>query len=225
MTPRAEPITDEIWQVGGRGLTAPDDAAVYLIDFGGRAALVDSGCGRSLDRLLSNVGEAGVTPERIECLLLTHCHFDHTGGAAGLRGLLGGTVIAHALDAPFIEQGDSEVSAATWYGARMPPCRVDRRLAGAETRLTLGGRIITALHVPGHSPGSQVFVVESAGRTVLFGQDVHGPLHPALLSDPGDYQRSLQRLLAVGADILCEGHYGVIRGRAEVERFITSFQT
>jgi hypothetical protein len=30
-------------------------------------------------------------------------------------------------------------------------------------------------------------------------------------------------LLEIGADILCEGHYGVYRGKAEVARFIRQF--
>ncbi len=36
-------ITSEISHIGGAGLTSPDDAAVFLIDFDGRAALVDAG--------------------------------------------------------------------------------------------------------------------------------------------------------------------------------------
>ena len=41
-------ITGEIDQVGGGQLTAPEDAAIYLINFNGHAALVDAGCGRAL---------------------------------------------------------------------------------------------------------------------------------------------------------------------------------
>ena len=36
-------ITAEVFQVGGYGLTAPEDAAIYLINFDGHAALVDAG--------------------------------------------------------------------------------------------------------------------------------------------------------------------------------------
>ena len=43
-------ITGEIDQVGGGKLTAPEDAAIYLINFNGHAALVDAGCGRALPR-------------------------------------------------------------------------------------------------------------------------------------------------------------------------------
>lgn len=36
------PITREIFQVGGQGLTAAEDAAIYLIHFNGHAALGDT---------------------------------------------------------------------------------------------------------------------------------------------------------------------------------------
>jgi glyoxylase-like metal-dependent hydrolase (beta-lactamase superfamily II) len=79
------------------------------------------------------------------------------------------------------------------------------------------------MHIPGHSPGSMVYVTESEGKKVLFGQDVHGPLDASLLSNREDYLESLRFLLSLGADILCEGHYGVFRGKEEVADFIESF--
>ena len=81
-------ITGEIDPVGGGKLTAPEDAAIYLINFNGHAALVDAGCGRAQPQLLDNIRAGGVDPEQIEYLLLTHCHFDHTGGAQARRELL-----------------------------------------------------------------------------------------------------------------------------------------
>ncbi|MGA9755958.1 MAG: MBL fold metallo-hydrolase, partial [Desulfobaccales bacterium] len=64
-------ITGEIHQVGGAQLTAPEDAAIYLINFSGHAALVDAGCGRAQPRLLANIRASGVEPKQIEYLLLT----------------------------------------------------------------------------------------------------------------------------------------------------------
>ena len=66
-------------------------------------------------------------------------------------------------------------------------------------------------------------MMESEGLKVLFGQDVHGPLHPSLLSNREDYRRSLQLLLELEADILCEGHFGVYRGKKEVAAFIQKY--
>jgi glyoxylase-like metal-dependent hydrolase (beta-lactamase superfamily II) len=216
-------ITGEIHQVGGGQLTAPEDAAIYLINVDGHGALVDAGCGRALPRLLDNIRACGVKPEQIEYLLLTHCHFDHTGGAPALKDLLGCKIVAHALETPFLEQGDNRVTAATWYGATLTPFPVDRQLVGPREEILLGGRVIEALHTPGHSPGSVVYATESEGLKILFAQDVHGPLHPDLKSDAADYRRSLELLLALEADVLCEGHFGIYRGKPAVAAFIRQF--
>lgn len=223
MGPRAFPITEEIFQVGGPGFTAPEDSLIYLVVAEGHAALIDSGCGRDTDLLLANIEAAGVDPHAVELLLLTHCHYDHSGGAAELRRRLGCRVVAHALEAVFIEEGNNNVTAANWYMGSLTPCMVDHRLAHSREEIPLGPRTITAIHIPGHSPGSVAYLTESGGRRVLFAQDVHGPLHPALLSSHDDYFASLQRLLDLDADILCEGHLGIFEGREKVEAFIRQF--
>ena len=176
-----------------------------------------------VDAILENIRSLGMDPAAIETLLITHCHFDHTGGAAELRKRLGAMVVAHERDADYLESGDSRVTAADWYGRRMAPVTVDRKLSGDQETIALSSRHIDAIHVPGHSPGSVVYLTESEGLGVLFGQDVHGPLHPDLLSNEADYRRSLKRMLALGPDILCEGHYGVIHGKAAAADFIRSF--
>ena len=204
-------------------MTAPQDAAIYLICCDGRAALIDGGSGRANDKLLRNIAAAGMKPDDIELLLITHCHFDHTGGARALRERFGCTVVMHDLDASYVELGDNEVTAASWYGSRLEPCIVDRKLAGNEEDIRLGDRVIHAVHIPGHSPGSVAYVTTSAGLKIVFAQDVHGPLHPALLSNAADYQASLQRLIDLDADVLCEGHYGIFRGKQDIVRFVRSF--
>jgi glyoxylase-like metal-dependent hydrolase (beta-lactamase superfamily II) len=216
-------ITSEIFQVGGGHLTSSEDAAIYLIKFGQESALVDAGCGRATERLFANIRKCGVDPQRIKYLLITHCHYDHTGGAAELKRRIGLDIVAHKLDAPFLESGDNRVTAANWYEAELKPFRVDRKLAGSGDQIMLGGRKIKVVHTPGHSPGSVVYLTESDALKVLFAQDVHGPLDPSFLSNLKDYNESLKMLLEIGADILCEGHYGVYRGKAEVARFIRQF--
>ncbi len=101
--------------------------------------------------------------------------------------------------------------------------QVDIKLRGDQEEIDLGGRKIKAIHVPGHSPGSMVYVTESEGLKILFGQDVHGPLDPSLLSNREDYIKSLNLLLSLEADILCEGHFGIFWGKEEVANYIRSF--
>ena len=216
-------ITDEIYQVGGGPLTDPEDAAVYLVNFDGHAALVDAGCGFSNDRLLANVRACGIKPEQTELILITHCHFDHTGGAASLKELLGCRTVAHHLDAEFLETGNNAVTAADWYNSTIKPFIVDWKIAGAREAISLGEKSIEAIHVPGHTPGSLVYLTESQGLKVLFGQDVHGPLAASFRSNREDYQESLKVLTNLEADILCEGHYGIFRGKREVKDFIRQF--
>lgn len=216
-------ITSEIFQVGGAGYTASEDAASYLICFNGKSALVDAGCGNRLDKLYANISECNVDPMSIEYLLITHCHYDHTGGAANVRDDLSCKTVAHKLDAPYLEKGDNTVTAASWYGSRIKPFTVDQQLSGKKTDIRLGNKKITAIHTPGHSPGSLVFLTESDGKKVLFGQDVHGPLDADLKSNRKDYIASLKKMISLNADILCEGHFGIYFGEKKIRKFIQSF--
>ena len=216
-------ITTEIFQVGGGGLTAMEDAAIYLVYSEGRAALVDTGCGKDIERLFENIRSCEVQPDQIEYLLITHCHYDHTGGIAGIKERIPCRVVAHELEAQYLEKGDDTVTAAKWYGSRLEPVKVDQKLTGEENILPVGSLQIRAIHTPGHSPGSMVFLTESDGHKVLFAQDVHGPLDASLLSDRKRYHKSLELLLSLDADILCEGHYGIFRGKGEVADFIRSY--
>ena len=216
-------ITDQVWQVGGGNLTDPADAAVYFVCFGGKAALIDAGTGRGHDKLRSHIVECGVDTSEIEYLFLTHCHYDHTGGAEQAKDAFGCKIVAHELDAPYLEMGDNEVTAARWYGAALKPFHVDHKITSSQESFVLGNGTIQSFYTPGHSPGSVVYMVESAGRKILFGQDVHGPLDASLLSDREDYIRSLKFLLSLNVDILCEGHFGIFEGREKIREYIESF--
>jgi glyoxylase-like metal-dependent hydrolase (beta-lactamase superfamily II) len=216
-------ITDTIWQVGGDSLSAAGDAGVYLALFGAQAVLIDAGCGHGHIKIVANIKQIISLAVPIKYLFLTHCHFDHAGGANALRREFGCSIVAHEKDAVFLETGDSEVTAAAWYEATLPKFKINHKIQGSTETFSIGSGSITALHAPGHSPGSMVLLTESRGQKVLFGQDVHGPLHPSLLSNQDDYIASLKMLAELEADILCEGHYGIYRGREKVRQFIESF--
>ncbi|MGD9132958.1 MAG: hypothetical protein PVF78_04895, partial [Desulfobacterales bacterium] len=48
-------ILQNLWQVGGGDMTAPEDAAIYLVKSGDQAALFDAGCGNGHERLVENI--------------------------------------------------------------------------------------------------------------------------------------------------------------------------
>jgi glyoxylase-like metal-dependent hydrolase (beta-lactamase superfamily II) len=216
-------ILENLWQVGGAQYTSVEDAAIYLIRFGPTAALIDAGCGGAHEDLVNNISEVLPSDIQIEYLFLTHCHYDHTGGAEGVRHQFGCRVVAHELDAAFLENGDSTVTAATWYGAEMKPLQIDYKIKTKVETFQLGKGRLVAHHCPGHSPGSVVYLTEVGSDLVLFGQDVHGPLDASFLSNRKDYKRSLEFLIGLDADILCEGHFGIYRGKTEVRQFIQTY--
>lgn len=216
-------ILDNLWQVGGAEFTTVEDAAIFLVRFGDRAILIDSGCGEEHDLLVENISEILPPEIGIEYLFLTHCHYDHTGGAQKVREQYGCKIVAHELDSAYLENGDSVVTAATWYGAEMLPLKIDYRIKEKYETFEIGNGQLVAHHCPGHSPGSVVYLTNFGPSKVLFGQDVHGPLDPSFLSDRRDYHNSLKFLLNLDADILCEGHFGIYRGKDTVKQFIKTY--
>jgi glyoxylase-like metal-dependent hydrolase (beta-lactamase superfamily II) len=203
-------IVRNLWQVGGGDLTAPEDAAIYLVRSGDQAALIDAGCGNGHVRLVENISSVLAVDVTITYLFLTHCHYDHVGGAAALKEQYGCKIVAHQLDAAYLEAGDSGVTAASWYGTKMKPLIIDQKIEGHKKIFNIGKQAVFAYHCPGHSPGSLVYLVKL-------------PLDPSLLSDREDYIRSLKFMMGLKADILCEGHFGIYKGRHHINKFIQSF--
>jgi glyoxylase-like metal-dependent hydrolase (beta-lactamase superfamily II) len=216
-------IMENLWQVGGAEFTSVEDAAIYLIRFGNKAALIDAGCGSAHSHLVNNISEVLPSDVEIEYLFLTHCHYDHTGGAAAVRNQYGCKIVAHELDAAYLEEGNSTVTAANWYGARMIPLQIDTKIKNKEKTFQIGDNKMVAHHCPGHSPGSVVYLAELNSTLVLFGQDVHGPLDASFLSNRDDYLRSLKFMVSLDADILCEGHFGIYQGKSEINQFIQTY--
>jgi glyoxylase-like metal-dependent hydrolase (beta-lactamase superfamily II) len=201
-------------------MTDPADAAAYLVRFGDKAALIDAGSGRDQSQLTKNIAECLGPNAQLEYLLLTHCHFVHAGGAKAVREEFGCQIVAHELDAIYLESGDDRVTGAAGYGERLEPFALDIKLQGQESTLTVGSGAVTAIHCPGHSPGSVVYTTNIDDQLILFGQDIHGPIRSELLSDEEQYLASLARLVNLGADLLLEGHFGIFETKQEVREFI-----
>ncbi|MFX1564024.1 MAG: MBL fold metallo-hydrolase [Promethearchaeota archaeon] len=213
-------ITRNTYCVGGPNLTDSSDCFIYLVNVGGLLILIDAGLGRSIDQILSNIRQVKCKPENIALLVLTHEHIDHTGGAAEIKAQLGCQVAAHQIAIPVITKGDPRVSAAKHYGTSLTPCPVDMSLDGDAGLVPIGNNTLHYVHTPGHTPGSIVLYFDDGNRRVLFGQDLHGPFSSEWGSDIDQWCTSMQLVLTLEADILCEGHYGVYRGKSAVRQFI-----
>jgi len=46
---------------------------------------------------------------------------------------------------------------------------------------------------------------------------------PSFRSDIEVWKKSMQKLLSLDADILCEGHFGIFESKEKVKEYITSY--
>lgn len=153
---------------------------------------------------------------------LRNCHscpIDHIGGLAHFQKDYDVRIIAHSLDAAAIES--SLGGGVAFYGVSYQPCQGDIKL-GSKDSLKFSKYEIKVVHIPGHTPGS-IAVYVDMGKRVLFGQDIHGPYYAAWGADPVQAASSLEKLLALEADILCKGHFGIYQPATEVRRYIEGY--
>jgi glyoxylase-like metal-dependent hydrolase (beta-lactamase superfamily II) len=219
---RLQEVHAGVYLVGSPELTAPEDCCVYLVDLGD-LVMIDAGAGRSVSAILENVASLGLSHKRISAVIATHCHIDHVGGIPKLRERTRCQVIVHELDAAAMESGDPVKTAAEWYNSSFPPTPVDYQLSEVREVLKFARGELLCLHTPGHTPGSISVILDYDGKRVLFGQDIHGPFSDSFGSDLAVWKKSMEVLLGLQADILCEGHFGIYRPEAEVKRYIQSY--
>ena len=219
---RAKAICDRVYAVGGSDLSAPEDAFVYLVDAGSELVLIDAGVGYAMSRIEENIRSLGRQPAEVWHIIATHCHIDHIGGLFAWKESYGPKIIAHELDRAGIEGENDGLTAAGMYGVDYRPVKVDMLLEGEAEKLMLGDLQFNFLHTPGHTPGSICVYIDTKDGRVLFGQDIHGPFSPAWGSDLGQWRLSMQKLLDLKADVLCEGHAGVFRGE-KVGKYIEGY--
>lgn len=211
----------------------------YLI-LGERAVLVDTGCAGEHERILRGLRRYNVNPERVALLLHTHGHTDHAGSTRALREKLHVPAAVHAADAGKMRVGDSSPLIPLRLSSRVLSLFLDPRFPPVEPDLLIEegyslrefGIPATALHTPGHTPGS-ISVLFEDGRAIagdlLMGGSLGGAYHPA---DPGyhyyaedltELRRSIRKLLDRGAKTIYLGHGGPLEAARVRDRFAPDF--
>jgi glyoxylase-like metal-dependent hydrolase (beta-lactamase superfamily II) len=217
-------VWEKVYQIGGPDISHSQDCMIFLVDIGsGESVLIDCGAGNSFDTLVQNIKSIGLEPTKIKTLILTHCHIDHIGAAKKFKDQFNIRIVAHEKDADGIEQKNIPKTAASWYGVDYQPVQLDHTIFSERETLTIGNVSFNCLHTPGHTPGSISIYCDIEGKRILFGQDIHGPFDPSFKSNKEDWRESMKKLLALEADILCEGHFGAYEPKDKVRRYIEGY--
>ncbi len=80
----------------GFSLTDSYDCNAWLIETGDGLALFDSGAGRDISAIFSEMTNSGLDPNDLKHIFLTHAHADHSGGVASILNQLSHPVTLHA---------------------------------------------------------------------------------------------------------------------------------
>jgi glyoxylase-like metal-dependent hydrolase (beta-lactamase superfamily II) len=196
------------------------DLNLLLVKAHGRNILVDTGCGdvgsakeRKIYGLSGStdmerhLATAGVGPDEIDAVLLSHMHFDHSGG--GLKRARDGTVVTRFGRARYV------VNAREWHDATHPDERTTatyipeymRAYADSGQVDTVEGETewlpgITLSHTGGHTAGHQAIVLRSGKHSLGYFADIfptHTHLKPAWVAavdtHPLDSMKAKKRIL------------------------------
>jgi len=160
----------------------------FLLRFQDRTVLVETGSGHYLGpeagKLLGNLKTAGVSPNDIDAILLTHMHPDHSAGltdmATGQAHYPNAELVVHENEPKFWFD-DAAMSKATEREKTLMFQQAREQCAPYKDRMRTfaGGDVlpgITAVPCHGHTPGHCGFLIESDGQSLLiWGDTVHMP--------------------------------------------------
>jgi glyoxylase-like metal-dependent hydrolase (beta-lactamase superfamily II) len=150
-------------------------SAAYVVETGEGLVLVDAGLQSDANLLKSQMARLNLDWTQIRAIFLTHCHWDHCGGAEHLRAVTGARVHAGRGDAAVLRKGGPAEALYSAFSlppeADFHPTTVDVELKGGES-IAFGDVRFRALAVPGHTPGSMGYLMERDNFRALFTGDV-----------------------------------------------------
>jgi len=154
----------------------------FLLKMKGSYALVDAGSGNTMGPTLGRVPEslrtAGVTPDQIGTIFLTHLHPDHSNGLvddAGQAVFPNAEVILHEQEARFWLDRDETSAADERIRRNIAKAHVTTAPYRARMRTVSDGEAVpgvSAVLQAGHTPGHTGWLLQSGSESLLIWGDL-----------------------------------------------------
>ena len=151
-------IHGNTWYVGTDGLSS------ILIETDDGLILVDGGLPQSAERIDANIRAIGFDPLNIKAILVSHPHFDHSGGVAAIQRMTRANVFsseagAVTLSSGRLQEDDPQYVADSDSGSF--PAVENVTAVGDGEFVSVGSINVKANHTPGHTAGSVTWTWES----------------------------------------------------------------
>ena len=188
-----------------------------------KKALVDVCPKAAIPGLLNVISQAGVNPDEIDYIILTHLHMDHAGGIGqALKEMKNALILAHPraynhlIDPAVLWKASQETlgDLALRYG-KIEPVPENRIIIAEDgMKLDMGKGLVLEIYLtPGHAPHHLCVFDRNEG--ILLAGDMAGIYMDGFLR-PGtpppfrfhDYITSLDRMIALSPAKLGYAHFG-----------------
>jgi len=180
-------------------------ANVYLVFGSRRTILIDVGLSTNYPHLLTCLNHVGVTPEKIDMVVLSHEHLDHIGAVHHFGGRT--IIAAHRQAANKIMLRDDFSMLRKMFNEPNVPINIDIWLEEGNL-IDLGNFRLSVMYTPGHTSACISLFDHDKGLlfaadTLMPGGVMGGVFGSGSISD---YIQSLERLKGLNSKILLSGH-------------------
>lgn len=228
------------------GIAEPGNIHIngYLIRGRGRTILVDAGTGglnNAGGQLKANLVAIGISHNDVDTVLLTHCHPDHIGGLLDAEKqpvFQHAELLLHHREADYWRDDEKRKIASERGQRNFMLARQTLEAYAGNVRFFSEGTItegISAVWLPGHTPGHTGFRIDSEEKSLLiWGDIVHYPhiqtAQPAVSilfdADPALAEATRKKVLAqaVREKLLIAGMHLGQAGFATVSRADTGYR-
>ncbi|MCA0929998.1 MBL fold metallo-hydrolase [Ruegeria profundi] len=164
---------EDFARVSAENFISPDVAQFFftptLVNTGSELVLFDTGLGQG--GIQAALADAGVTPDQIDVVVITHMHPDHIGGMTtnDAPTFPNARYVTASPEYDFWSAQDAGNRVGDLVAAKVTPLAEKMSFLGDGGEVTSG---ITAVAAYGHTPGHTVYHLESNGQRLVLTADL-----------------------------------------------------